>query len=234
MWRRLMVMGLMALCAVLVVRDAEAKLAWESRQVEAVAKLGQEQVRMTFAFENVGEEAVTITDIRPSCGCTTADLEKKTYEPGEKGCITAIFDIGNRSGMQSKQIVVRTDSQESPVVTLTLKVDVPELVRIQPNFVYWRKGEPRTSKTITIEVVSDEPVVVAAAKSNNDDLNVSLKTVKEGERYDVEVTPTDAAAAAKVLIEVKLPDGKVKTVTANARVFAPAETASADHDETKS
>ena len=51
---------------------------------------------------NEGQTAVTNESLKPSCGCTTAELEKKTYAPGEKGEVRARFDIGQRVGVQSK------------------------------------------------------------------------------------------------------------------------------------
>src|SRR5438094_7582053 len=40
-----------------------------------------------FDFVNRGRGAVTITDLRASCGCLAPRLEKRTYQPGETGAI---------------------------------------------------------------------------------------------------------------------------------------------------
>ena len=143
MQHRITISILATLAFLLTAQPLHAQLAWQTQHKQATAELGQERVELAFAFENVGGEAVTITDVQPSCGCTTAELIKKTFEPGEKGSITALFEIGDRTGRQSKQIVVRTDSDASAVSTLTLEVLVPELVRVQPSFVQRRKGEQR-------------------------------------------------------------------------------------------
>jgi hypothetical protein len=43
---------------------------------------GQASYTAEFAFENAGDEPVTIESVRTSCGCTAAELEKAVYRPG--------------------------------------------------------------------------------------------------------------------------------------------------------
>ncbi|MCC6681685.1 MAG: DUF1573 domain-containing protein [Phycisphaeraceae bacterium] len=122
---------------------ASAQLAWEQREVKLDSRLGDEAVEAKFKFTNQGKQPVTITSVKSSCGCATADLEKKVYKPGDSGQVDARFILGDRVGSQSKRIVVRTDSEDSPITTLTIKVDIPEVLRIRPRLVYWRAGEKR-------------------------------------------------------------------------------------------
>ncbi|MEM7228380.1 MAG: DUF1573 domain-containing protein, partial [Planctomycetota bacterium] len=42
-----------------------------------------EETITTFKFSNVGTDTLVIDQIKPSCGCTTTQLEKMVYEPGE-------------------------------------------------------------------------------------------------------------------------------------------------------
>ena len=62
-----------------------AELTWDTRVVEHTAALGEENVKLAFAFANTTARTVTITDVETSCGCTAATLAKKTYAPGERG-----------------------------------------------------------------------------------------------------------------------------------------------------
>ena len=107
---------------------------------------------------NCRSTKVTITKVTSFCGCTTVALEKKTYRPGESGRIRATFEVGHRSGKQTKRIVVRTDAAGAPATTLTLRADIPELLRLSRRFVFWKADEPREAKTIELTVVHDEPV----------------------------------------------------------------------------
>jgi hypothetical protein len=43
------------------------------------------RVSHAFAFVNRGPEAVEVTDTRTGCGCLTPRLDRRVYQPGEKG-----------------------------------------------------------------------------------------------------------------------------------------------------
>lgn len=65
------------------------QLQWPKLQVEQSVTVGDASAAGTYAFTNVGEQSITITQVRTSCGCTTATLDKTTYAPGESGQIVA-------------------------------------------------------------------------------------------------------------------------------------------------
>lgn len=76
---------------------------------------------ISFAFENVSNEVVEITDIVTNCGCTTSFCGKKNFNPGEKGTVTVKFDPHRRSGTVDTNAFVYTSlSSARPVAKLTL------------------------------------------------------------------------------------------------------------------
>ncbi|MBC7367022.1 MAG: DUF1573 domain-containing protein [Undibacterium sp.] len=52
----------------------------------------------SYGFRNDASAPVMITQAVPSCDCTTVELTKKTYAPGESGVLVARFDPTGRSG----------------------------------------------------------------------------------------------------------------------------------------
>lgn len=75
-----------------------------------------EKVKFTYNFENTGDEALIISKVEPSCGCTAVqDWSSRPYSPGEEGTITIQFDSNQRPGKQHKTISVITNC--SPSVT---------------------------------------------------------------------------------------------------------------------
>ena len=68
--------------------------------------------------------------------------------PGEKGEITATFNIGDRVGQQIKTVSVETDDPAHPLTTLTLKTNITQVLELTPNFVFWQTGEEPTPKTV--------------------------------------------------------------------------------------
>ena len=129
---------------------ADAQVRWETCQFEVTATAEQTNTVARFPFKNVGTNTVRILDLRSSCGCTTATLEKKTYQSGEKGELTANFVFGQRVGLQEKTILVQTDDPKTPTTILKLRVHIPEVLKINPPFVFWKVGEPTISKELTL------------------------------------------------------------------------------------
>lgn len=64
-----------------------------------------------YSFMNNGDEALLITDCRPSCGCTVPDWPKNPIKPGEKGVIKVKYDT-KRVGEIHKSITITTNEVE--------------------------------------------------------------------------------------------------------------------------
>ena len=73
-----------------------ATLTWDPQRIEFTAKTADKQAVGIFRFVNSGKTTITITSVKPDCGCTTAELEKQTYAPGETGEIKAVFAFEGR------------------------------------------------------------------------------------------------------------------------------------------
>ena len=51
-----------------------------------------EKRKVTFRFTNTGQTPLLLRDVRPSCGCTGAEWEKRPVAPGQTGEIKITFD----------------------------------------------------------------------------------------------------------------------------------------------
>jgi hypothetical protein len=64
----------------------------------------------TFRFTNTGQSPLIITQVNPSCGCTTAkDWPQQPIAPGESGQISIEFNSTGNSGKVDKSISVLTN-----------------------------------------------------------------------------------------------------------------------------
>ncbi len=63
-----------------------------------------------FVFKNTGSEPIIITNVRPSCGCTTPFYSKEPVAPGENGVIHASYGTKGRPGHFNKKITVNTSA----------------------------------------------------------------------------------------------------------------------------
>ena len=186
---------------------AASALAWEHRQLECHPAPGNKEARAEFAFTNTSAQSVTIDSVRSSCGCTTVALEKKVYAPGEKGHVTAVFTLGHRRGVQAKGIQVNIHGESEPTI-LTMLTRIPELLQIEPQFIYWTVGEPAAPKTIRLLLPGEAGLQLGKVSSSDPSFSATLATVKEGKEYRLLVKPgaVDKSALAVLTIDTILPN----------------------------
>jgi hypothetical protein len=99
-------------------------LKWRTQQALLTPRPGETQATALFAFKNESDRPVTITDVRPSCPCTSVELTRRTYAPGEQGSIRAKVALGDWKGVQTKMIFVTTDDTRTPAI-LILRISMP-------------------------------------------------------------------------------------------------------------
>ncbi len=82
--------------------------------------------KATFTIKNDGDAPLVIYDVRPTCGCTIANLSTKTIAPGKTATLAAVYNSMNASGEVRKFITVSTNDVKtgSGVLTLTLSANV--------------------------------------------------------------------------------------------------------------
>jgi hypothetical protein len=213
--------ALAAACALLSIASAgRAQLVFEKKEADLKASPSDKAVTARFPFHNAGNYTVHITDMNTSCGCTTATLEKRTYAPNEKGEITASFEIGDRMGPQIKSIVLETDDAKASVVSLDMKIDIPDLMETKPAFLYWKHGDAATPKTVSVKILNDYPINAVTSSSSDPRIKTHVETVTAGKEYTVSVTPPGDGSTTDALISISAdyPPGTARFFYARARV----------------
>jgi hypothetical protein len=180
-----------------------AQLKWEQPQQKLSAKPGDKAVTAKYRFSNEGTSSVTIVDVHPSCGCTTATLAKKMYAPGESGEIDAKMNFAGHTGHQEKWIYVTTNVAGTEPTLLSLAVDIPPDITIEPQFVMWRIGDPLTPKTIRVVVPDGFPTKIVAAQTDNPAIQVQLQEVRAGKQWEVKVTPAETKELVKAIVSIR-------------------------------
>lgn len=94
------------------VEDSAAALAkllvWDAMEKSIEAKPGDESADFVFSVTNKSENAVEIVNVRPSCGCTVAELPEQPWilAPGASGAFRAKVDFQGKIGKFTKTIYV--------------------------------------------------------------------------------------------------------------------------------
>jgi hypothetical protein len=167
-----------------------------------------------YRFTNRGRAALTISPVRPTCGCTTTTLEKTTYQPGESGEIIADFSISDRGGMQDKLIEVYHD--QAPPQVLHLRADLPEGPTITPNFVSWLRFEDRLVRLVSISFPpgTATAAMVTAAIPSNPLVSAELVAGKPGQ-WTLRVTPSSTSVAGNAMIVLHTPSERTYYIFAS-------------------
>src|SRR6266487_2049098 len=209
-------------------QGARAELKWEQTSVDLQPALGDKQAVAHFKYENVGKTPVHFTSVHASCGCTTAQTQNEQVAPGEKGEVTATFNIGGRTGTQVKTVTVQTDDPDPSRATtmLTLKAAITPLLEIQPALVYWQNGEEPKPKIITAKANKDAAIKKLDVTSSVPDFTAKVDAGSAPNEFRISVQPRDTNHAAYATLSIK-PDSPVNTANmyaAAARVMPPAPT----------
>src|SRR3989440_11472500 len=160
---------------------AQAALVFEKTELDLKPDLGATSAVAVFKYQNKGDTPVHIKAVKPSCGCTTAALAKNDVAPGEKGEITATFNIGDRSGLQVKTVTVEADDPKAPQTVLTFKANIAQLLELQPTFVFWQASEAAQPKTIIAKAAKGTTVKKIDVTSSSGDFTAKVEPGSNGE-----------------------------------------------------
>jgi hypothetical protein len=77
-----------------------------------------------FTITNSGKDMLVIYKVKPSCGCTITNLEKKMIANGESTKLSITFDSQGKEGVQEKHINIYTNDPTNfnPIITLKAKI----------------------------------------------------------------------------------------------------------------
>src|SRR6266513_4116395 len=216
--------GILALAA--LAQSARAELKWEQTSVDLRPGFNDKQAVAHFNYENVGNTPVHFKSVHASCGCTTAQTQNEQVAPGQKGEITATFNIGGRTGTQVKTVTVQTDDPDPAHSTsvLTLKAVITPLLEIQPALVFWQNGEEPKPKIITAKANKDAAIKKFDVISSVPDFTAKVDAGSAPSECKISVQPRDTPKAVYAALTIK-PDSPANTgnmFSAAARVMPSA------------
>jgi hypothetical protein len=195
---------------------ARAELKWDQTSIELHPSPNDKQAVGHFKYQNTGDKPVKFKSVKTSCGCTAAQTQKEEVPAGEKGEITATFNIGDRTGTQVKTVTVETDDPANTTTVLTLKAVIPQQLEITPTFVFWGPGEEPKPKTIVVRAAKDFPVKHLKVTSSSPDFQTKVEETGNGQfKIDVKPQETKRQTASTLTIQ---PEDSQKVFYATARI----------------
>lgn len=154
----------------------KTKIKWNETEHDfGQIKEDKGKVTHKFVFENTGDVALVVYNVKASCGCTTPDWSRKPIEPGQKGFVKATFNPKGRKGNFRKSITVQTNAKSNPSrlyikgVILEREKTLEELypkvigdLRLNSTYVNVSRVFNNETKKASLKLVNtgDEPITV--------------------------------------------------------------------------
>ncbi|MBI5153926.1 DUF1573 domain-containing protein [Candidatus Poribacteria bacterium] len=136
------------------------------------------EVPMEFPFVNNSDKTITISQVKTSCGCTAAALDKKVFAPGEGDKIKVTFKTQGRGGHQGKTITVMTDDPANPTYQLSFEGDVFSRVFLTENVLNFGDIDSGLGKSMEFALVdlSETPIEIQSAESFAKGIEITVGT----------------------------------------------------------
>ena len=133
------------------------------------------QLTATFGFQNTGQYAITVREVRAPKSWKVSQLQQTTYRPGQGDTLTVTLPVGTKREKITEEVLFYTDMSRQPLQRLTVTADLTQLppvkpkqpkriLKIDPPFTMWTTEDAVEPKQVTIQILQDKPIEIAAFK----------------------------------------------------------------------
>jgi hypothetical protein len=166
-------------------------------------------IEHTFTFTNTGAKTLEIADVRPTCGCTVAGAWDRRVEPGHVGNVPIRFTPAGYSDADIfKTVIVLCNDPNRTNIMLQIRGAIWKPIEVKPTFVLFSitNTECRTNQTRVVHIKNNlkEPLVLSKPVCVNHALQASLKTVRPGEEFELEITLAPLKQAGNLTVPVSV------------------------------
>lgn len=154
------------------------------------------------------EGELQIVDVKPGCGCTTAEPAKRALAPGEETTVHVKLNIApTQNGPLQRNVTFRSvHGADTTVQTMSLKIDIARMLIVGPTgFVALSDAKVGIAAQgfVTLTNPGSTPIRIADIKAE-DGLTVSLNddvvlAPKEQRQLTVRFTPSSAGPFQRML-----------------------------------
>lgn len=146
---------------------------------------------LDYKISNEGDAVLDITEVQPTCGCTTTGDWPHHLKPGESGVIPIKMETAHFTGQVIKTVVIRSNDPAHPEMVVNMKatiwtpITLSNAVLVLPAIS--NPAEPATG-SVTIRYEVDGKLALTDLQSDNPKFTPQLKEVAPGKEYELSVT----------------------------------------------
>jgi len=200
---RLFLMTPLLLCLGVVAAIAQGKIEVVGGDTYDWGTVAPGKLKAAITVRNIGVEELKISEVKTSCGCTAAPIDKNVLQPGEEGTIDVTLDVISRTGPVEKTITVASTDKDNPYYVVHLKATVRRSVTLVPSnyfvIVEGEKGVTTEASPIRIMNTGDQPFTVSPPELTAGNVKIEFPDMSEprelqpGETLELKasITPLD-------------------------------------------
>ena len=158
-----------------------------------------EIIRDTLRFVYLGREQLVIQDLKKSCGCTVAQLERFDYQQGDTISLPFEIDTQGFKGRIRKHITIYYKAPDPGRVQFTVMAEVVPLLKVEPAYVRIQQTPDHSRTTAGFEIQNN---------SNQEIRVLNVQIPKQG----VQVKPrkTSIPPGGRVQFQLEVEPAKIK------------------------
>lgn len=149
-----------------------------------------EPVKCEYVFTNTGDAVLVISNVQPSCGCTTAGTWTRQTDPWKTGVVPVQFNTSAYSGQVEKSIKVFSNDKSHPIVELQLNGTVWRPIEVTPRNAIFNLPPDLTSNSTTVLNIhnnTDQPITLSDPELNVTNFTADIKIIQPGKDFQLNV-----------------------------------------------
>ncbi|GAB1372169.1 hypothetical protein MASR1M45_22310 [Candidatus Kapaibacterium sp.] len=158
----------------------------------------QSPLKYNMVIKNAGNEVLKISRLKPTCGCTTAPLNKSELKPGETTTVEVSLSIQGNSGKMHKQIAIESNDPTKQYFNYMLIAEVVLPLTVSPtNYLPFKDLQVgvESDAKLKIKNTSEGNITLSDFQTNLPELKLNLVknvVLKPGQEIDLiaKVKPT--------------------------------------------
>ena len=169
------------------------KIGFDTETYEFGKAIQGDIVRHDFIVTNSGDQTLQISDVHPSCGCTTAGTWPREVAAGKSGVIPIQVNTHGMYGTIAKTISVTSNDRQHPLEVLKFTGSVWKPIDVAPMFAMFRPpydaGPDAAPLKFNIHISNktDHPIEITAPTNSGAFTVASLETRQPGMEFDLTI-----------------------------------------------
>lgn len=192
----------------------------------------QPYYQANFYFKNMGDRTVTVTDLKPSCGCLSPKLDERIYPPGADGRFSLKIDpTREKPGPREYYVDVHYTDPEPQVARVTYKLVLPDRkIEISPKallFYHLTPNGPETSQEVVISDYRERQLAIEGIESTSPLARAELTSKSEDEsgnlhvRFKITVAGDVPTGTSRAIINLTTDDPQFRVLQVPVLIRGP-------------